>query len=149
MKCKKCRLNGNRPLLYIQNEWKEQIYGHFCSLCSHHQIKWAWSCRHYGDVMIGAMVSSNHQPHECLLNHLFRRRSKKTSRLHVTGFCEGNSPVVCEFPPQRASNAENASIWWRHHEIQVLNTGYTNDKCCNTYSLGIIARGSHSISNLH
>ena len=30
---------------------------------------------------------SSHQPHGCLLNHLFRRRSKKTSKLHVTGLC--------------------------------------------------------------
>ena len=28
---------------------------------------------------------------------------------------EGNSPVTGEFPAQRASNAENVSIWWRHH----------------------------------
>ena len=28
---------------------------------------------------------SNHQPHYCLLNRLFRRRSKKTSKLRVTG----------------------------------------------------------------
>ena len=28
---------------------------------------------------------SNHQPHGCLLNRLFRRRSKKTSKLLVTG----------------------------------------------------------------
>ena len=27
----------------------------------------------------------NHQPHDCLLNRLFRRRSKKTSKLRVTG----------------------------------------------------------------
>ena len=26
---------------------------------------------------------SNHQPHDCLLNRLFRRRSKKTSKLRV------------------------------------------------------------------
>ena len=36
---------------------------------------------------------SNHQPYDCLLNCLFRRRSKKTSKLRVTGICEGNSPV--------------------------------------------------------
>ena len=36
---------------------------------------------------------SNHQPDDCSLNHLFRRRSKKTSKLRVTGFCAGNSPV--------------------------------------------------------
>ena len=29
----------------------------------------------------------NHQPHDCLLNRLFRRRSKKTSKLHVTVLC--------------------------------------------------------------
>ena len=33
---------------------------------------------------------SNHQPHECLLNRLFRLRSKKTSTLRVTGLGEGN-----------------------------------------------------------
>ena len=58
---------------------------------------------------------SNHQPHDCLLNRLFRHRSKKTSKVRVTGLCEGNSPVTGEFPAQRANNAENDSIWWRHH----------------------------------
>ena len=33
----------------------------------------------------------------------------------VTGLCEGNLPVTGEFPAQKASNAENVSIWWRHH----------------------------------
>ena len=33
--------------------------------------------------------------------------------------CAGNSPVTGEFPAQRASNTENASIWWRHHELQM------------------------------
>ena len=35
---------------------------------------------------------SNHQPHDCLLNRLFGRRSKLTSTLRVTGLCVGNSP---------------------------------------------------------
>ena len=48
---------------------------------------------------------SNHQPHGCLLNGLFRRRSKKTSKLCVTHLCVGNSP-----------GPVNVSIWWRHHE---------------------------------
>ena len=34
----------------------------------------------------------------------------KTSKLRITGLWEGNSPVTDEFPAQRASNAENASI---------------------------------------
>ena len=52
---------------------------------------------------------SNHQPHDCLLNRLFKPRSKKTSKLRVTGLCAGNSPVTGEFPTQKASNAENVS----------------------------------------
>ena len=43
---------------------------------------------------------SNHQPRGYLLNRLFRRWSKKTSKLRVTGLCAGNSPVTGEFPAQ-------------------------------------------------
>ena len=60
---------------------------------------------------------SNHQPHDYLLNRLFGHRSKKTSKLRVTGLCVGNSPGTGEFPVQRASNAENVSVWWRHHGV--------------------------------
>ena len=63
---------------------------------------------------------SNHQSRHCLLNRIFRRRSKKTSKLRVTGLCVGNSPVTGEFPAQMASNAENVSIWWRHHVLHVI-----------------------------
>ena len=70
---------------------------------------------------------SNRQPHHCLLNHLFRRRSKKTSKPRVTGLCTGNSPVTGEFPTQKASHAENVSIWWRHLvEYNILNTSVHN-----------------------
>ena len=41
---------------------------------------------------------SNHQPHGCLLNRLFGRRSKKTSKLRVTGLCAGNSPGPVNSP---------------------------------------------------
>ena len=65
---------------------------------------------------------SNHQPHDCLLNRLFRRRSKKTSKLRVTGLCAGNSTVTGEFPAQMASNGENVSIWWRHHVDEITSS---------------------------
>ena len=42
---------------------------------------------HYIDVII-----------DCSLNRLFRHRSKKTSKICVTGLCAGNSPVTGEFP---------------------------------------------------
>ena len=36
----------------------------------------------------------------------------------------GNSPATGEFPAQMASNAENVSIWWRHH-MYWIKDGYT------------------------
>ena len=66
--------------------------------------------RHNGNDSV-----SNHHPHDCSLNRLFRRRSKKISKLRVTGLCAGNSQETDEFPAQMASNAENVSIWLRHH----------------------------------
>ena len=71
-------------------------------------LKW----RHNGRNSV-----ANHQPHDCLLNRLFKRRSKKISKLRVTGLCAANSPGTGEFPAQMASYAENVSIWWRHHAM--------------------------------
>ena len=41
---------------------------------------------------------SNHQPSDCLLNRLFRRESKKTSKLRATGLCEGNHRLRVNSP---------------------------------------------------
>ena len=59
---------------------------------------------------------SNHQPHGSLLNRLFRRRSKKTSKLRVTGLCVGNSPGPVNSPHKGPVTRKNVSIWWRHHD---------------------------------
>ena len=53
---------------------------------------------------------SKHRRLHCLLNCWLRRRSKKTSKLRVTGLCAVNSPVTGEFPEQKASNAENDDV---------------------------------------
>ena len=82
--------------------------------CSDRNIPCALQLRHNGDDGV-----PNHQPHDCLLR-LFGCRSKKTSKLRVTGLCERNSPAIGEFPEQRACNAENVSIWWRHHGIRTV-----------------------------
>ena len=58
---------------------------------------------------------SNYRRLDGLVNRLFKRRSKKTSKFRVNGLSDGNSPVIGEFPSQRASNAENVYICWRHH----------------------------------
>ena len=87
------------------------------------QAKLPWFARgHYSYVIMGAMAS---QIISLTIAHstLFLRcRSKKTSKLSVTGLCAGNSPVSGEFPKEMASNAENVSIWWRHHSWTASNS---------------------------
>ena len=65
---------------------------------------------------------SNHQPHDCLPNRLFQRRSKKSSKLRVTGLCAGNSPVTGEFPAQRSVTRKYLhlmmSSWTAHHSAE-------------------------------
>ena len=65
------------------------------SLKVHGHRKYALQWRHNESQGV-----SNHRCLECLLNHLFKRKSNKTLKLHVTGLCEGNSPVTGEFPAQ-------------------------------------------------
>ena len=88
---------------------------------------------------------SNPQLHHCLHNRLFRRRSKKTSKLHVTGICEGNSPETGEFPAQMARNAENVSIWWRHHVVQPFARTHDIRGALELLSMGVdcIAATTH------
>ena len=90
-----CNVNTNLYFIYLKFNF------------SWRTLQW----RHNGRDSV-----STHQPHDCLLNRLFRRRSKKTSKLSVNGLCEGNSPVTGEFPAQMASNAENFPFddvsWW-------------------------------------
>ena len=83
--------------------------GLFYSYCSGliRSLRW----RHNGHDGI-----SNHQPHDCLLNRLFRCWLKKTPKLRVTGLCAGNSPGTGEFPAQMARNAENVSTSWHQHK---------------------------------
>ena len=104
--------NGPETRITVaKTKWmKEDGYNfHITSKSScfvHYDIHWALHWRHNERDSV-----SNHQPYDCLLNCLFRRRSKKTSKLRVTGLCVGNSPGTA----QMASYAENVSIWWRHH----------------------------------
>ena len=65
--------------------------------CMH--ISWDILCTlqlHYGRDSV-----SNYQPHDCLLDRLFRRRSKKTLKLCDSGICAGNSPSPHKWPVAR------------------------------------------------
>ena len=79
--------------------------------------------RHYGDVKMGAIASQITSLTIVYSTVYSDADQKKTSKLRVTGLCAGNSPGTGEFPAQMASNAENVSIWWRHHGIVIICPG--------------------------
>ena len=86
----------------------------------------------------------NYQPHDCLLNRRFRRRSKKTSKLRVTGLCAGNSPGPVNSPHKwpvtwKIFSFDDVIMNWRRQQIQwekLYGKHYTNHinrvLCCST-----------------
>ena len=73
---------------------------------------------------------SNHQHLDCLLNRMFRHRSKKTSKLHDTGLCEGNPPATSGFPSQRPVKQKMfpfdyiimmKAIWIAYQNLIIMN----------------------------
>ena len=67
---------------------------------------------------------SNRQPHLTIVYSTVysgadQRKHQSSASL---AFVRGNSPGTGEFPAQMASNAENISIWWRHHGSMTWST---------------------------
>ena len=74
---------------------------------------------HYTDVIMGTMASQIISL-TIFYSIVYSGADKKTSKLHVAGLCVGISPGTCKFPAQMASNAENISIGWRHHDCLMV-----------------------------
>ena len=70
---------------------------------------------HNCDVIMGTMASQITSLTIVYSTVYSDADQKKTSMIRVTGLCAGNSPGTGEFPAQKASNAEDVFIWWRHH----------------------------------
>ena len=105
----------------IKNEWTPLCLGSDqcskifkeCIIC----LRECGHISHYSDVTMGAIafqITSITIVYTTVYSGADQRKHQKP---RVTGLCEGNSPLTGEFPPQRASNAENVSIWWRHHGV--------------------------------
>ena len=77
---------------------------------------------------------SIHQPHDHLLNRLFKAEIKESMKI------PHHWPLCGEFTSDRASNAENVSIWWHHHAT-------INHRCFRWWS-DIERKSSHYVSQL-
>ena len=70
---------------------------------------------HYSDDIMSVMASQNTGVSIVYSTICSEADQRKHQSSALLAFCEGNSPVTGEFPAQSACNAENVSIWWRHH----------------------------------
>ena len=79
---------------------------------------------HYSVVIVGRMgsqITSLKTVYSTVYSSADERKIQRSASLAFAGGGGGggggggNSPVTGEFPTQRASNAENVSIWWHHH----------------------------------
>ena len=71
---------------------------------------------HYNDVMVSTMASkftSVSIVYSTVCSGEDQRKYQSSASL---AFVRGNPLVTDGFPSQRASNADNVSIWWRHHD---------------------------------
>ena len=104
---------------------------------------------HYSDITISTMAFQIAGVSIVYSTVYSGSDQRKYIKLRVTGLCDGNSPMTGEFPTQRAGNAENVSIWWRHHGKTLsrhniskeLCTIYTY--CCILFLFGIHATGTN------
>ena len=85
----------------------------------------ALSSLNYNDVLmcaIASQITSLTIVYSTVYSGADQRKHRSSVSLAI---CAGNSPVTGEFPAQMASNAENVSIWWRHHGwLQCQVEGY-------------------------
>ena len=72
---------------------------------------------HYRDVIIGAIASPITSLTIVYSDADQRKHQSPASLAFVRGI---HPPGTGEFPAQMASNAENVSIWWRHHASVLL-----------------------------
>ena len=69
---------------------------------------------HYGDVIMGTIASQITSPaidYSTVYSAVDQRKHNSSASLAFVREFTGAG----EFPAQMASNAENVSIWWRHH----------------------------------
>ena len=81
---------------------------------------------------------SNHQPHDCLLNQLFRRRSKRTSKLCVNGLCAGNSPGP-------VNSLHKWPVMWKMFPFDdvIMNHGLVSSGIYASHSVCVCVTGQH------
>ena len=99
----------------------------FTYTCMFYYDKWPRTKRcywlHYGDVIMSTIASQITSIAIVCATVYSGADQRKHQSSAALAFVRGihRSPVTGEFPAPRASNAENVSIWWRHHDAHLLH----------------------------
>ena len=125
-------MNGEHPITYLSSQitwwWYAYVFKWYTMNGSHKFFTLVIGyflllpatmdlLNHYGDVIMGAIAS------QITILRLFTQpfiqtQMKENIKALRHWPLAGNSPGTGAFPAQMASNAENISIWWRHHVKQ-------------------------------
>ena len=84
----------------------------YCALCDTYCLRLKLALDHYEDVIMSTMASqitSLKIVYSTVYSGADQRKHQSSASLALVR-------VPGEFPAQMASNAENVSIWWRHHD---------------------------------
>ena len=68
----------------------------------------------------------NHQPHDCLLDRLFMRRSQNTSKLRVTDLCAENSALTGRFPHKKL-------VTWKCFHLMTSSCICVSESCLHRH----------------
>ena len=113
----------DRPMSFCENRCNKCWT--LCCLIIFHKTCRSFLCRkfrknvhgppHCDDIIMGAMapqITSLIIVYSTVYSDADQRKHQSSASL---AFCAEKSPGTGEFLAQMASNAENVSIWWRHH----------------------------------
>ena len=101
-----CEKFGSDPIIWSSITAKPIFHGTSISMKNLNSLQWR------NNELDGV---SNHRSLGCLLNRLFRRRSKKKNQSSAS-LALVRRPVDSPHKwPVTANVAENVFIWWRHH----------------------------------
>ena len=92
-----------------------------------------WAPSHYSDVLMSAMASQNIGVtivYSTICSCADQRKHQSSASL---AFVRGIHQRPMNFPHKRASNAENVSIWWRHHMVSMKLTCIVRDNFIGTW----------------
>ena len=90
-----------------------------------HQLFWEGirytDIYHYNDVIMSPMACPKSLAFRLFAKPFVQTQSREYIKTPRHWFCEGNPTGTCGYHSQRASNAENVSIWWRLHVPYIIS----------------------------